>query len=141
MLNRGCRYMVKQWTNGINWRSGEWTTICTRLMFVIWCKYRDFCKTLLLLVTILIRLLAIFFSVILMGFCLCYSDIYKSNKILTNFQQFLNNVFQPLFEVTNDPSSHPELHKFLQFVSWFRWNTIKNVKLFVRFHFSAFRRS
>ncbi|KAK7578161.1 hypothetical protein V9T40_010366 [Parthenolecanium corni] len=46
-------------------------------------------------------------------------DIYKSNKILINFQQFLNNVFQPLFEVTNDPSSHPELHKFLQFIIGF----------------------
>lgn len=30
---------------------------------------------------------------------------------------FLDNVFAPLFEVTNDPSSHPELHRFLQHVS------------------------
>lgn len=46
-----------------------------------------------------------------------YSDVYKSNKILNNFQEFLSNVFLPLFEVTNDPSSHPELHKFLKYVS------------------------
>nr|UAW06711.1 deaminase [Kerria lacca] len=46
-------------------------------------------------------------------------DIYKSNKILNNFQEFLNNVFLPLFEVTNDPNSHPELHSFLQYVIGF----------------------
>lgn len=47
------------------------------------------------------------------------SDIYKSNKILNNFQEFLTNIFLPLFEVTIDPTSHPELHRFLQFVSNF----------------------
>lgn len=46
-------------------------------------------------------------------------DIYKSNKLLSNFQELLNNVFLPLFEVTNDPSSHPLLHKFLQYVVGF----------------------
>lgn len=59
-------------------------------------------------------LLMLSFSV----FLLC-SDIYKSNKILNNFQEFLTNVFLPLFEVTIDPNSHPELHRFLQFVSDF----------------------
>ncbi|KAK7487206.1 hypothetical protein BaRGS_00021558 [Batillaria attramentaria] len=29
------------------------------------------------------------------------------------------NIFQPLFEVTNDPNSHPELHAFLQHVTGF----------------------
>lgn len=29
------------------------------------------------------------------------------------------NIFQPLFEVTLDPSSHPELHAFLEHVSAF----------------------
>lgn len=33
--------------------------------------------------------------------------------------QFLIDVFQPLFEVTRDPSSHPELHVFLQRVIGF----------------------
>lgn len=28
----------------------------------------------------------------------------------------LHNIFLPLFEVTNDPSTHPELHKFLRYV-------------------------
>ncbi|XP_074603658.1 AMP deaminase 2-like isoform X2 [Brevipalpus obovatus] len=46
-------------------------------------------------------------------------DIYKSNKIVDNFQEILRNVFFPLFEATNDPSSHPELHKFLQYVTGF----------------------
>lgn len=31
----------------------------------------------------------------------------------------LANLFVPLFEVTNNPSSHPELHKFLQYVVGF----------------------
>jgi AMP deaminase len=31
----------------------------------------------------------------------------------------LADVFQPLFEVTKDPSSHPELHVFLQRVIGF----------------------
>uniref|UniRef100_A0A1B6D983 AMP deaminase n=1 Tax=Clastoptera arizonana TaxID=38151 RepID=A0A1B6D983_9HEMI len=46
-------------------------------------------------------------------------DIFKSNKMMNNFQEFLNNIFYPLFEVTNDPSSHPELHSFLQYVIGF----------------------
>ncbi|XP_014246417.1 AMP deaminase 2-like [Cimex lectularius] len=46
-------------------------------------------------------------------------DVFKTNKLLDNFQQFLDNVFLPLFEVTNDPHSHPELHKFLKYVGGF----------------------
>ncbi|XP_011347725.1 AMP deaminase 2 isoform X4 [Ooceraea biroi] len=46
-------------------------------------------------------------------------DIFKLNKLMTNFQEILNNIFLPLFEVTNDPNSHPELHKFLQYVIGF----------------------
>ncbi|XP_049878137.1 AMP deaminase 2-like isoform X2 [Pectinophora gossypiella] len=40
-------------------------------------------------------------------------DIYRINKLLKNFQEFLNNLFDPLFEVSINPSSNPELHKFL----------------------------
>ncbi|XP_028163641.1 AMP deaminase 2-like [Ostrinia furnacalis] len=40
-------------------------------------------------------------------------DIYRINKLLKNFQEFLNNLFEPLFQVSLDPSSNPELHKFL----------------------------
>uniref|UniRef100_A0A914HTW4 AMP deaminase 2 n=1 Tax=Globodera rostochiensis TaxID=31243 RepID=A0A914HTW4_GLORO len=46
-------------------------------------------------------------------------DIYHANKILPNFDVFLDNVFTPLFEVTNDPESHPELHRFLLHISGF----------------------
>lgn len=46
-------------------------------------------------------------------------DIYRSNKLINNFQQMLNNIFQPLFEVSNDPRTHPELHQFLQYVIGF----------------------
>ncbi|XP_055586824.1 AMP deaminase 2 isoform X2 [Uranotaenia lowii] len=46
-------------------------------------------------------------------------DIFKTNKLMTSFQQILDNVFKPLFEATNNPSKHPELHKFLQYVIGF----------------------
>lgn len=46
-------------------------------------------------------------------------DIFKSNKLMNNFQEFLTNIFLPLFEVTNNPNSHPELHVFLQYVIGF----------------------
>ena len=45
------------------------------------------------------------------------SDIYKASNQVTSFQDIIDNLFAPLFEVTNDPSSHPELHCFLQYVS------------------------
>ncbi|XP_047512528.1 AMP deaminase 2 isoform X4 [Pieris napi] len=46
-------------------------------------------------------------------------DIFKSNKIMNNFQEFLSNIFEPLFEVTKDPNSNIELHKFLTHVVGF----------------------
>ncbi|KAM0487285.1 hypothetical protein ACHAPX_000556 [Trichoderma viride] len=41
-------------------------------------------------------------------------DVYKDNGLMESFEQIVTNVFQPLFEVTKDPSSHPKLHIFLQ---------------------------
>lgn len=46
-------------------------------------------------------------------------DVYKSSGMMENFEQVITNVFQPLFEVTRDPSSHPKLHVFLQRVVGF----------------------
>ncbi|XP_023322406.1 AMP deaminase 2 isoform X2 [Eurytemora carolleeae] len=46
-------------------------------------------------------------------------DIYRVNNCVENFQQILTNLFQPLFEVTKDPASHPSLHRFLQYVIGF----------------------
>ncbi|XP_039434055.1 AMP deaminase 2 isoform X3 [Culex pipiens pallens] len=46
-------------------------------------------------------------------------DIFKTNKLMSSFQQILDNVFKPLFEATNNPNQHPELHKFLQYVIGF----------------------
>ncbi|XP_063387504.1 AMP deaminase 2-like [Cydia fagiglandana] len=43
-------------------------------------------------------------------------DIYRENKLLKSFQEFLNNLFNPLFEVSIDPSSNTDLHKFLKYV-------------------------
>ena len=33
--------------------------------------------------------------------------------MIENFQQMLDNIFEPLFEVTKDPSTHPQLHVLL----------------------------
>ncbi|CAF4866701.1 unnamed protein product [Pieris macdunnoughi] len=46
-------------------------------------------------------------------------DIYRINKLLNNFQEFLNNLFDPLFQVSIDPHSNVELHKFLTHVIGF----------------------
>ncbi|TFY66445.1 hypothetical protein EVG20_g4651 [Dentipellis fragilis] len=46
-------------------------------------------------------------------------DVYKQNDTVETFEDIVRNVFKPLFEVTKDPSSHPELHVFLQRVIGF----------------------
>jgi AMP deaminase len=46
-------------------------------------------------------------------------DVYRSTGLMDNFEQVVTNIFQPLFEVTKDPSSHPKLHIFLQRVIGF----------------------
>jgi AMP deaminase len=46
-------------------------------------------------------------------------DVYKATDMVENFEQIIRNIFEPLFEVTQDPSSHPKLHVFLQRVIGF----------------------
>lgn len=46
-------------------------------------------------------------------------DVYKATGLMETFEQVVRNLFQPLFEVTKDPSSHPKLHVFLQRVIGF----------------------
>ena len=46
-------------------------------------------------------------------------DTYKSKGVLENFSELLENVFEPLFRVTQDPSCDPKLHKFLDYVVGF----------------------
>ena len=46
-------------------------------------------------------------------------DVYKSTGLMSSFHEVVRNVFQPLFEVTKDPRSHPKLHIFLQRVIGF----------------------
>ncbi|TVY23876.1 AMP deaminase [Lachnellula hyalina] len=46
-------------------------------------------------------------------------DVYKSTGLMENFEQVIVNLFQPLFEVTKDPTTHPKLHIFLQRVIGF----------------------
>ncbi|RZC79990.1 hypothetical protein C5167_042573 [Papaver somniferum] len=46
-------------------------------------------------------------------------NIYRKMGTATSFQNILDNVFLPLFEVTVDPNSHPQLHVFLKQVVGF----------------------
>lgn len=46
-------------------------------------------------------------------------NVYYSEGIVQNFSEVVRNLFNPLFEVTKDPSSHPKLHIFLQRVVGF----------------------
>ncbi|KAF5179417.1 Amp deaminase, partial [Thalictrum thalictroides] len=41
-------------------------------------------------------------------------NVYKEMGIVTSFQNMLDNIFLPLFEVTVDPDSHPQLHVILK---------------------------
>lgn len=46
-------------------------------------------------------------------------DQFKNKNSINSFEDMLTNIFQPLFEVTKDPSSHPKLHHFLKRVTGF----------------------
>ncbi|KAM6494422.1 AMP deaminase [Amanita muscaria] len=46
-------------------------------------------------------------------------EVYKANNSIQTFEDLVINVFRPLFEVTKDPTTHPELHVFLQRVVGF----------------------
>lgn len=46
-------------------------------------------------------------------------DLYKKNGNVANFQEILRNLFEPLYEVTLNPSSNPKLHVFLERVVGF----------------------
>ena len=46
-------------------------------------------------------------------------DVFKASNLVESFGQVVKNIFQPLFEVTKDPESHPKLHIFLQRVIGF----------------------
>ncbi|KAJ8593963.1 AMP deaminase [Rhizopogon salebrosus TDB-379] len=46
-------------------------------------------------------------------------QVYKETGTVKTFEEIVINVFRPLFEVTKDPQSHPELHVFLQRVVGF----------------------
>ncbi|ETV96870.1 AMP deaminase [Aphanomyces invadans] len=45
--------------------------------------------------------------------------LYKKAGDVDNFEHMIQNIFLPLFEVTKDPSSNPQLHTFLQAVIGF----------------------
>ena len=41
-------------------------------------------------------------------------SLYRKAKHIKNFQDMLENIFMPLFEVTQNPKSDPALHYFLE---------------------------
>eukprot|EP00033_Pygsuia_biforma_P004831 GCRY01005296.1.p1 GENE.GCRY01005296.1~~GCRY01005296.1.p1 ORF type:complete len:740 (-),score=199.59 GCRY01005296.1:314-2533(-) len=45
--------------------------------------------------------------------------VYRSQGLLSNFEEFLNNIFSPLFAATQNPTEHPLIHLFLQQVVGF----------------------
>lgn len=46
-------------------------------------------------------------------------EVYKANGSVKTYEDIVINVWKPLFEVTQNPQSHPELHVFLQRVVGF----------------------
>ncbi|CAF2539815.1 unnamed protein product [Rotaria sp. Silwood2] len=46
-------------------------------------------------------------------------DVYYANGMVKNFQAFLTNIFQPLFDATIDPESHPDLFRFMYHLTGF----------------------
>jgi len=63
-------------------------------------------------------------------------SMYKKIGEMKNFEQLVYNIFQPLFEVTQDPSSHPKLHMFLQRVIGF--DTVDDESKAERRHYRKF---
>lgn len=39
--------------------------------------------------------------------------VYRKSGVVENFQKMIDNIFLPLFNVTLDPSSNPDLHQML----------------------------
>ena len=66
---------------------------------------------------LLLLLLEVMWEVMVTALSLCCSDVYKANRLVDTYQDMLDNLFLPLFEATNNPKGHPELHMFLQHVS------------------------
>ncbi|KAJ1741383.1 AMP deaminase [Coemansia sp. RSA 1086] len=46
-------------------------------------------------------------------------NVYRASGAVGSFAEVLDNLFRPLYEVTQDPGSHPKLHVFLQRVIGF----------------------
>jgi len=56
--------------------------------------------------------------------------------LMHSFQQFIDNVFQPLFDVTLHPDAHPALGSFLQSVGTMRCNAFGDSDV-ILFHVCA----
>ncbi len=48
-----------------------------------------------------------------------FSDVYHANGITKNFQEFLTNLFKPLFDATINPHANPDLFRFMHHLTGF----------------------
>ncbi|KAF7829424.1 AMP deaminase [Senna tora] len=65
-------------------------------------------------------------------------NVYKNMGIVNSFQNILDNMFIPLFEVTVDPNSHPQLHLFLTQVSQSDSSCMQRLNIFVLVHTQSY---
>ncbi|KUF91071.1 hypothetical protein AM588_10005357 [Phytophthora nicotianae] len=64
--------------------------------------------------------------------------LYKKLGEVDNFQQMLDYIFLPLFEVTRDPSSNLPLHYFLETMIGIAMSPLSNNRLFLAYHRNPF---
>jgi hypothetical protein len=104
-LGRGIAYEAETWENGINLLNGSSIINSSRTMSDGSSKSRDYMKS-----SKPVDWSTISRMLSEVSLTLSKLDGTKADEV---------DVFQPLFEVTKDPSSHPELHVFLQRVVGF----------------------
>ena len=51
-----------------------------------------------------------------------FSDVYKAKSMVENFEEIIANTFFPIIEASVNPSSNPNLHKFLNMVRVIAWS-------------------
>ena len=106
IVNGASAYMDDQWTNGTSLQNGLLTTNSILTMSAGWSRFLVYMRS----TRQMDRLRPFKTS----------SSVSRSEVVIFIFMDdTLIDVFRPLFEVTKDPSTHPELHVFLQRVLGF----------------------
>lgn len=120
MQSHACPFMDVLQRSGTGWLSGLFNT---RFTLQTWggsfkcLEYSECHKPLLSFITFWWNQVLKIFWKNVKQFCLSFSDIFKSKKLVPNFAKMLENIFLPLFEATVNPQNHKELHVFLKYVS------------------------